>query len=79
MDIKAATKEGREAFERGAKRAPALNQKFLKAAAESAKLARGRSAVSLSPLLEAYLAGWDAANLARPVWRVQGEALGGDR
>lgn len=63
MDTKSARDEGRKAFERGAGRAPALNQDFLKASVLDAAAQSG----GLSELLGAYLAGWDAANLAAPL------------
>ncbi len=64
-DTKSAKDEGRKAFERGAGRGPALNQDFLKTGVLDAAAQLG----GLSELLGAYLAGWDAANLAAPLGR----------
>lgn len=64
-DLRDAEKMGREAFEAGKPRAPALNQAFLE------KHIAGRPAGGWGKggykLIKAYLAGWDEANLSADV------------
>lgn len=61
MNIRIAEQQGVAAFQAGRQRAPALNQAFLVAISAVA------TGSALLELLDAYLHGWDIANLAEGV------------
>ncbi len=71
MTIETARQAGQDAFENGRDRAPALNQAFLKAC-----FAETNEGDTIAPLLDAYLAGWDRANLDAPLYEDEADYMG---